>query len=81
MPSAVVITPRPIYIEDMDIGTGTVAQTVMNAGTVNLTRVSLSSLNAGLPVFHSNAAAVAGGLTSNDLYQSGGNPSVVCVVL
>ena len=80
MPSAVNITPRPIYREDLDVGLFSVTQPVMNAGMIALTQINLSNLNAGLPVFTSNAAAQAGGLTVNHLYRSTSDPSVVCVV-
>jgi len=34
----------------------------------------------GLTVYFSNAAAIAGGLTAGQLYRSGSDPDVVCVV-
>uniref|UniRef100_A0A6H1ZN78 Putative tail protein n=1 Tax=viral metagenome TaxID=1070528 RepID=A0A6H1ZN78_9ZZZZ len=33
-----------------------------------------------LPIYANNAAAVAGGLAVNDLYRTGADPDVVCVV-
>lgn len=55
---------------------------VSNAGTVLLsssaTPPKYSILS--LPMFASNAAAISGGLTSSDLYRTGADPDVVCVV-
>jgi len=44
-------------------------------GTVNVT-VHIS----GLPAYANNAAAVAGGLLAGDLYRTGDDPDIVCVV-
>lgn len=55
---------------------------ISNAGTVILsssaTPPKYSILS--LPIFASNAAAISGGLTSNDLYRTGADPDLVCVV-
>lgn len=40
----------------------------------------LAQPDAGFPVFANNAAAISGGLVANQLYRTGANPDVVCVV-
>lgn len=55
---------------------------VSNSGTVilNSTASPPKYQIANLPVFANNAAAIAGGLTANELYRTGANPDPVCVV-
>jgi hypothetical protein len=52
---------------------GTVRMKVGSGGIINITL-------AGLTQYANNAAAAAGGKVSGDLYRTGGDPDLVCVV-
>lgn len=59
-------------VNDIDVGDDA------NIGG-NLDVTGTASISA-LPVHANNAAAVAGGLAAGDLYRTGGDPDLVCVV-
>jgi hypothetical protein len=40
----------------------------------------IADLRLTLPVYANNAAALAGGLVAKQLYRTGGDPDLVCVV-
>lgn len=40
----------------------------------------VSTSTAGLPVYANNAAAIAGGLSVGNIFRSGGDPDLICVV-
>ena len=64
-----------LYIEEPTGGTNNVGAYIDSSIVVN-ENVSFP----GLSAYANNAAAIAGGLVVGDLYRTGGDPDVVCVV-
>lgn len=51
------------------------------SGSVGYGKLTVANLNIGsLSVYSNNASAIAGGLSTGDLYRTGNDPDVVCVV-
>jgi hypothetical protein len=87
-------TPGGASISVSDKGTGSLTVTDNGGNGVTLINGQLRFQNAGnwisikssgiqilsLPTYTSNETAVAGGLIQGDLYRTGGDPDVVCVV-
>lgn len=71
------ITTLPDYLLGGATGSGAVVLdsgcTLVNASFTGLTKIQLS-------VFSNNTAAIAGGLTTGDLYRLGGDPDLVATV-
>jgi hypothetical protein len=57
------------------IGNNSITSTWLK-GTVHLANLNISSL----AVYANNAAALLGSLVAGDLYRTGGDPDVVCIV-
>lgn len=71
MPSILKLSSRPIYTEDLAISTAlapaTVNETVMGAGVIPLTPISIAAM-LGLASYANDALAAAGGVNTGQLY-------------
>jgi hypothetical protein len=73
------VTATISYVQVLDgVSPGESSRTYV--GDVDGATELLGKVVATLPVYANNAAALAGGLNTNDLYRTGGDPDVVAVV-
>ena len=76
MPSIVTISPRKIFLEDLNVTTSNSptpsSQTVMGVGTVSLTPIS-AVLYSAFGSYANDAAAGAGGVNVGFLYYHSGS--------
>ena len=73
---------KDLYFIDLANAGTPVLALIQGTGRVGIGTATPGSKLAviGLPVYASNSAAIAGGLTAGDCYRTGANPDQVCIV-